>query len=524
MSGSRGETGLFGRIALGKGFLEEDQLAQAVRYQEEIRSLGLDKPLGEILIDEGVLAPDQVELVLRLQALNERARTEKRFGKLAVRNGLVSQEDVQEALTQAREEGFQHTVADILVGRGRMVPSQARALKKAMERRAGDAPRAPADEAQRTASNRLADALTVDVSSEDDEARASERRVQDALFAAIAVRDGQLLVPELERALRQQEQEAREHEGEPAPTLPAVLLERGILSQADVDAVQASVQAARAERIAIPGYKLLDVMGHGRTSIVLRARHELIGREVAIKLFRAEHMAATEAEELIAEARTIARIQHPHVTGLFEVGRVHRRIYYVLELVDGPTLHELIRASGSLAEREVLRIGLDVARALEAIEAAGLVHRDVKPRNIVIAPDGKAKLTDLGLARPGGALDDGAGRGIFGTPHTMSPEQVHGDPVDIRADLYGLGVTLHWALTGTPPFDGKQPLEVMLAHATAPVPDPRAARPDLAPEVVALLRRLMAKERDERPRSARALIEELEVLLAFSAAPPPPPR
>lgn len=528
-----GQTELFGRIALKKGLLDEDRLAQAVRFQEEIRALGLNKPLGEILIDDGVLTPEQVEVVLRLQALNERALEERRAARVLASNGLVGEADVEAALARVRDEGYQRGVMDVLVAKGFLLPSQARAVRKALDRAAGVARRAPeagdgvtpgpTSLAQRSTTGRLAEALTVDVGAEDQDSREAERRVQEAIFAAVALRDGRLLVPELERALRQQEQERRDGA---APTpLPQVLEARGILNQADLLAIEKAVEASRAERLTIPGYQLLDVMGHGRTSIVLRARHELIEREVAIKLFRAEHMAATEAESLIEEARVIARIQHENVTGLFEVGRVHRRIYYVMELVDGPTVHELIRASGSLSEREALGIGLDVARALMAIEAAGLVHRDVKPRNIVMAPSGQAKLTDLGLARPQGELDPNSGRAIYGTPHTIAPEQIHGDPVDIRADLYGLGATLYWMLVGQPPYDGRRPLDVMLAHATAPVPDPRASRPDLSPELAALVRRLLAKDRADRPAGAKALVEELEGMVAFGAAPPPaPPR
>lgn len=527
-----GQTELFGRIALKKGLLDEDRLAQAVRYQEEIRALGLNKPLGEILIDDGVLSEEQVEMVLRLQALNERALEERRVARVLVTNGLASEGDVEAALTLTREDGYLRGVMDVLVGKGFLLPSQARAVKKALDRTAGATPGpilrpagdgatpGPTPLSQRSTTGRLADALTVDVGT-DDESRDAERRVQEALFAAVALREGRLLVPELERALRQQEQERRD--GSPPTPLARVLETRGILTPADLEAIQKAMDASRAERLAIPGYQLLDVMGHGRTSIVLRARHELIEREVAIKLFRAEHMAATEAESLIDEARVIARIQHENVTGLFEVGRVHRRIYYVMELVDGPTVHELIRASGSLAEREVLRIGLDVARALGAIEEAGLVHRDVKPRNIVMAPSGQAKLTDLGLARPEGELDPNSGRAIYGTPHTIAPEQIHGDPIDIRADLYGLGATLYWMLIGQPPYDGKRPMDVMLAHATAPVPDPHASRPDVSPELAALVRRLLAKDRNHRPASAKALVEELEAMVAFSAAPPPAP-
>jgi len=195
------------------------------------------------------------------------------------------------------------------------------------------------------------------------------------------------------------------------------------------------------------------------------------------------------------------------------VGRVHRRLYFVMELVDGPTLLDVVHTQGPLDERRALLVARDVAQALEAVQEAGLVHRDVKPGNIILPPNGPAKLTDLGLAldtqRP--SRDDP--QAIYGTPHTMSPEQANGDPVDIRADLYGLGATLYQALVGVPPYGGDQPLEVLLAHMTAPIPDPRAKRPAIGEATAHFVQRLLAKRPEDRPESPAQVGRELEALL-----------
>jgi hypothetical protein len=518
---------LFGKIAEKKGLVTARQLERALGLQEELRVVGLHRPLGRVLVDEGVLAEGQVEVIVRLQAINQRARDGKAFGKVAVRNGLLLPAQLDRATAAARAEGWERTLEAILVDQGALEPRAVRAVRAALDRArrkasgASDSGLGLTDTASLTPgatprpsspTGRLAQTLDVgeDDAEDDPEELERARRREELVFAAVALRDGLVIVPELERALDEQ---LRRDDG---ATLPEVLLERRALDPKDVKAVRKAVEAARQEKLQVPGYEVVDVLGYGITSVVLRARHTLLGRQVALKLFRPEHVESTAADALLGEARQVARVKHPNVVEVYEVGRLQRRFWFVLELVDGPTLGARLREKGRLPEGVALRMVRDVARALEAVHKAGLVHRDVKPGNILFAPDGVAKLTDLGLACDAArakAATDGA---LFGTPQTMAPEQAQGLEVDHRADLYGLGATLYQALTERPPYEGKDTVSLVMAHVTAPIPDPRALRPDLSPGLAELVLWLLAKSPGDRPQSARVVLEALDGLKAFA--------
>jgi serine/threonine protein kinase len=216
---------------------------------------------------------------------------------------------------------------------------------------------------------------------------------------------------------------------------------------------------------------------------------------------------------LRAEAQLLAQINHPNIVRVWDFDDEHEFPYVVLELIDGPSLAELIQQCGRITPERALSITAQVAEALQAAWNLGVVHRDVKPGNILITRDGKAKLADLGLAR---SQEDG--NSTAGTIAYMPPEQANSGEIDLRSDIYALGATLFHAITGRLPFPGKTLQEVLFKHANQPLDAPESLVPGIWPELSQLIQDMMAKSPSDRPQSYPELLAEIH-----RAAPPPPP-
>jgi diguanylate cyclase (GGDEF)-like protein len=263
------------------------------------------------------------------------------------------------------------------------------------------------------------------------------------------------------------------------------------------------------------GFEVLGAVGRGSHSVVYRVRRHADGAEYALKLFSSG--AAPPGSDpgadgsaglaLRREAALLATVNHPGVARVHEAGAIDGRPYLLLDLVEGRRLSDVLTA-GPLGEERLLSIGADVADALAAAHRAGLVHRDVKPDNIVLCPQGTARLIDFGLATPAAGS---TGAVTAGTLAYCAPEQAGtlSRPVDGRADLYSLGVVLFECATGTRPFVTANVGELLRQHAVAPVPDPREWRPELSPALAELITRLLAKDPDDRYPSAIALRADL---------------
>ncbi len=255
-------------------------------------------------------------------------------------------------------------------------------------------------------------------------------------------------------------------------------------------------------------YRLEEELGSGGFAIVYRARHLLLQTPVAIKLLRPGHGGEADLEALCEEARFAAMVAHPNVVRVFDVVRNAETAYIVMEYVDGPSLAHVIRDQGPLDPLSALDVALGACDGLAAALACGLIHRDVKPGNLLIRSDHQVLLADFGLARPHGAV---AGNRpdqprIAGTPAYMAPEQaLNPDDIDHRADMYALGATLFHLLTGRVPYDENDPLQQIARHLHAAVPDPRALVDGLPDELADLVMGLLVKERAERPADYREL-------------------
>src|SRR4030095_7558218 len=264
-------------------------------------------------------------------------------------------------------------------------------------------------------------------------------------------------------------------------------------------------------------YRLDSEIGRGGMGIVYRATDLELKREVAVKLLPETTSAPDARDRLIREARAAAALNHPHIVAVHDVGETDGMPFFVMELVQGPSLSRA-RPSGVL---RVVDIALQICGALEHAHANNIVHRDLKPDNVLLVTSSQSapvKLADLGLALPGHAARISQAGIIVGTASYMSPEQALGHTVDGRADLYALGVLLYELTTGRLPFTGDDPLTIVSQHVHAPVVPPRALRPDLPRALERVIMRLLAKDPAERFATATQTASALRTALSTSAA------
>jgi eukaryotic-like serine/threonine-protein kinase len=266
-------------------------------------------------------------------------------------------------------------------------------------------------------------------------------------------------------------------------------------------------------------YRLEARIGAGGMSTVYRALDETLERQVAVKLMNREVAEDSDLlERFRREARAVAQLSHPHVVGVIDAGEDDGRPYIVFEYVEGETLKERIRRLGRLPVAEAVAYAIEIARALGAAHARHIVHRDVKPQNVLIDEEGSAKVTDFGIARTmeeDGLTADGR---VIGTTDYVSPEQALGRPVTGQSDLYSLGVVLYEMLTGEVPFKGESQVAVAMKHVREELPDVQRGRPEISAALASIVDTATAKREDERYADDAELIADLEDVLAIEAS------
>ncbi len=335
---------------------------------------------------------------------------------------------------------------------------------------------------------------------------------QGMLFGEIAVREG-LTAGESVQACLEIQQKLRSF-GVVPKRIGEIMIEKGYLDQNGVNRIL-EVQQHRQQTLAIPGYEIQELIGKGGMGgQVYKARQVSLDRIVALKVLPPRYAKdRTFRERFISEARAVARLNHENIIAGIDVGEVNGYCYFVMEYVEGDTVAELVEARGAIEEKRALRITLQVAAALTHAAKHGLVHRDVKPQNILVANHDIAKLCDLGLAKVAEGDDGEADRkGIpIGTPHYISPEQARGESdVDIRSDIYSLGATVYHMLTGETPFVGSSPMVLMTKHLTEDPEPPKRRNPKVSRASSDLVLYLMEKRREDRPQSPEELTDEIE--------------
>ena len=296
------------------------------------------------------------------------------------------------------------------------------------------------------------------------------------------------------------------------------LVVRGFVTRSQIKRLNQSLDDDSIYRPAqqIPGYQILSKIGQGAMAVVFKAKQLSLDRIVAIKVLPKRLSENQEfVDRFYREGRAAAKLNHPNIVAAYDVGEAGGYHYFVMEFIDGETVYELLTDGKRVTEELAIDIIRKVARALEHAHTVGLVHRDVKPKNIMITKSGDVKLADMGLAREvtdHKTATEEAGR-AYGTPYYISPEQIRGAiDIGIRADIYGLGATFYHAVTGKVPFTGPNPSAVMHKHLKETLVPPDHLNPKLSSAIGEIIEVMMAKSPDERYPTCAELISDLDAV------------
>jgi len=263
-------------------------------------------------------------------------------------------------------------------------------------------------------------------------------------------------------------------------------------------------------------YVLKRPLGHGALGAVYLAQDAANRRPVALKVLSATFASNGDyARSFLSEARLATQLHHPSIVAVYDYGREGNQYYLAMEYVDGKSCKAKIAEKGRLPWREAVQIAIQVAEGLKAAAAQGIIHRDIKPENVLIDSEGRARITDLGLAKEVDVSTPLPSDTSLGTPDYMSPEQVNNsETVDFRSDIYSLGATLFHMVCGKAPYTGHSAYEVMVKHVAADLPSPLKYVPALPREVCDVMRKMMAGAPQDRYASYDELIADLKALLA----------
>ena len=261
-------------------------------------------------------------------------------------------------------------------------------------------------------------------------------------------------------------------------------------------------------------YEVLSTVGTGGMADVYRARDLMLKRLVAIKVLKEEYSSDSGfVAKFRREAQAVGGLSHPNVVSVYDVGNQDDMYYIVMELVEGITLKKYIEKMGAMEEREAVEVAMQVAKGLEAAHEQGIIHRDVKPQNIIISRDGKIKVADFGIARM--VSSETVTTSTMGSVHYIAPEQARGGACDARSDVYSLGITMFEMVTGRVPFDGDTPVAVAMKHVQEPLPSPRSLAPGLSENLEKMIVKCTQKNPQYRYGSMGALLVDFKKLLTM---------
>ncbi len=334
----------------------------------------------------------------------------------------------------------------------------------------------------------------------------------DTIFGKMAIDQGLCTDEELRQSLEELESRSKLN---PA-ILKDLMIELGYITASQAERLKTGIKESKVAAHKIPGYKILGKLGAGAMAVVYKARQLSLNRMVAIKILPKRFSENPEyVERFYKEGQAAGRLNHPNIVQAIDVGEAGGYHYFVMEYVEGKTIADDLTAGNVFEEAEALDIIIQVANALAHAHACSLIHRDVKPKNIMISTNGTVKLADMGLARETTdieAAQSEAGK-AYGTPYYIAPEQIRGKiDIDGRADIYGLGATLYHMLTGRVPFMAEDSADVMRKHLREKLIPPDHINTSLSAGVSEVIEIMMAKRKENRYNDIEELLTDLEAL------------
>jgi serine/threonine-protein kinase len=337
----------------------------------------------------------------------------------------------------------------------------------------------------------------------------AEETSYDTVFGKMALEEGLCSDAELKHAVEELKKRSKTN-----PTiLKNLMIEMGCITAPQAERLKQAIKKSKDAAHQIPGYQILGKLGAGAMAVVYKAKQMSLNRTVAIKVLPKRFTENPEyVQRFYKEGQAAGKLNHNNIVQAIDVGEAGGYHYFVMEYVEGKTIYDDLAAGKVFSEEEALDIIIQVARALNHAHKNGLIHRDVKPKNIMINTEGVVKLADMGLARATTdieAAQSEAGK-AYGTPYYISPEQIRGKiDIDERADIYGLGATLYHMVTGRVPFMAEDPSDVMRKHLKEQLIPPDHINTSLSGGLSEVIEVMMAKNKEDRYDSCEELLEDL---------------
>lgn len=335
----------------------------------------------------------------------------------------------------------------------------------------------------------------------------------DTVIGRMVVEKGLATQSEVEQCMMLSESAA--HDGKDVGGLASVLVAQGVVTEGQLKRLEPELDEQKSNR-QIPGYQMLSKLGAGAMATVYKAKQLSLDRIVAIKVLPQKHSNDPNfIQRFYDEGKAAAKLNHPNIVAAYDVGQAGEYHYFIMEHVDGRTVYDDISSKGAYSEADALEITTKVAEALSHAHDQGFIHRDVKPKNIMMTTDDEVKLADMGLARAVSdreAAEAEAGK-AYGTPYYISPEQIRGEiEIDFRADIYALGATAYHMVTGRVPYEAANPSAVMRKHLSEELVPPDHINESLSPGFSEIIEICMAKSAKKRYGTTEDLLHDLQAV------------